>query len=149
MVENKYDSTQDTYEHITAVRKALVTVRWLLELRGLMHDNSKRFEPEKSMYDKWVPKLREAKYGSDEYKAALAGMGEGLRHHYALNPHHPEHFNDGIKGMSLIDVIEMVCDWHASATARGKPVNVQANAERFGIPPELVAIIENTLRLLA
>ena len=146
--DNSYDSRQDTYDHISAVRKNLSSVRWLLEIAALVHDDSKLREPEKSMYDEWVPKLRKAEYGSDEYKAALVGMGEGLKHHYEHNRHHPEYFSNGIAGMTLTDLIEMVCDWHASATARGQSVNMQVNAERFGIPPVLVSIIENTLKSL-
>jgi hypothetical protein len=35
-------------------------------------------------------------------------MGDGLKHHYAHNRHHPEFFGeDGVDGMSLVDVIEM------------------------------------------
>jgi hypothetical protein len=42
-------------------------------------------------------------------------MGDGLKHHYAHNRHHPEFFGeDGVDGMSLVDVIEMLADWKAA-----------------------------------
>ena len=42
-------------------------------------------EPEKSMFDVWTPKLKEFKFGSEEYKQALDSMGEALKHHYENN----------------------------------------------------------------
>lgn len=74
-------------------------------------------------------------------------MGEGLRHHYAHNRHHPEHFPDGVNGMTLVDLIEMLADWKA-ATERGRDVDLartlQMNCERFGITAQLVDILVNT-----
>ena len=98
-----------------------------------------------------TPVLRTLTYGSDEYKAALVEMGEGLKHHYARNSHHPEHYPNGIAGMSLLDIVEMLCDWKA-ASERTKQGNIAAslthNKQRFGIDDQLFSILENTVREL-
>jgi hypothetical protein len=120
---------------------------WEIGLRVTHHDESKLQEPEKSMFDEFTPKLRDSTYGSDEYKGFLAQMGEALQHHYANNRHHPEHFENGVAGMTLVDLVEMLADWKA-ATERhadgdlGKSLEIQK--ERFGISDQLSSILHNT-----
>lgn len=143
----KYDCTKDVNLHVHYVRRYLNRV--ILELvmeRVQNHDASKLQEPEKSMFDEFTPRLKEVEFGSDEYKAALADMGEALRHHYENNRHHPEHFDNGVNDMTLVDVIEMVCDWNAAAFLKGQDVNLAHLSERFGLSPQLAGIIANTLR---
>ena len=86
----EYDCTKDIMLHISLVRRYLNKV--ILELameRVPNHDASKLQEPEKSMFDRFTPRLKEVEFGSDEYKAALVDMGDALKHHYANNRHHP------------------------------------------------------------
>ncbi len=146
-----YDSTNDTLEHINKVQVRVAEVQANLDTRAAVHDRSKLQEPEKSVFDRMTPVLRTLTYGSDEYKAALVEMGEGLKHHYAANSHHPEHYPNGIAGMSLLDIIEMVADWKA-AIERVKDGSMEQslpiNFQRFGIDPQLAAILENTVREL-
>lgn len=143
-----YDSRPETYEHIGVVRRLLTSVIEELLVRANEHDASKLADPELATFDEFTPKLRHSTYGSDEYKGFLQGMGDGLAHHYAENRHHPEHHDDGIQGMTLIDLIEMVCDWIA-ATQRhadgdiGRSLEVQQ--ERFGYSDELKRILRNTV----
>lgn len=144
-----YDSTDDTLAHIAAVQEKLEEIVGDLRYRLAMHDRTKLEEPEKSMYDEFVPKLKPLVYGSPEYKQTLADMGEALQHHYRAASHHPEHYEAGIRGMSLMDLTEMLADWAAS-TSRVKDGNLQRsieqNQERFGYSDELRAILENTVR---
>ncbi|GAB3899985.1 hypothetical protein GCM10029964_086700 [Kibdelosporangium lantanae] len=82
--------------------------------------------------------------------ALVDSMGQGLRHHYAHNRHHPEHFADGVNGMTLVDLVEMLADWKA-ATERTFPHgdladSLAINRERFGIAPRLMDILANTAR---
>ncbi len=146
-----YDSTNDTLEHINKVQVRVAEVQANLDTRAAVHDRSKLQEPEKSVFDRMTPVLRTLTYGSDEYKAALVEMGEGLKHHYARNSHHPEHYPNGIAGMSLLDIVEMLCDWKA-ASERTKQGNIAAslthNKQRFGIDDQLFSILENTVREL-
>lgn len=108
--ENTYDSRPDTSAHIERVQALLEEMVGCLQLRAAVHDCSKLEEPELSIFNEYTPKLKATTYGSPEYESFLQGMGEGLKHHYAHNTHYPEHFPSGIAGMTLLDVLEMLCD---------------------------------------
>ena len=142
-----YDSRPDTYAHITEVRERLLAVACALIERAHAHDASKLEEPELGVFNEYTPKLADSTYGSDEYKAFLEGMGEGLKHHYAVNDHHPEHFAGGVEDMNLVQVIEMLADWKA-ATLRHKDGSllrsIVQNADRFGYGHEFRALLLNT-----
>lgn len=146
-----YDSTQDTVRHIQQVVALLEKIVINIENRSACHDESKLHEPEKPMYDEFTPKLKESTYGSDEYKQFLVDMGAALKHHYENNSHHPEHYPNGINGMSLLDVIEMLADWKA-AGMRHADGNIQQSLEinkaRFGVSDQLFEILQNTVREL-
>lgn len=93
----EYDSTADTLLHIKRVNELLGKAACILIMRGSVHDNSKLDSPEKELFDEYTPKLKDAEYGSDEYKEFLVGLKPALDHHYANNSHHPEHtFSDEI-----------------------------------------------------
>lgn len=145
----QYDSATDTRKHIAAVRRNLLRSIVLIRRRANSHDASKLSSPEKEMYDEFTPNLRELTYGSDEYKQSLKEMGAALQHHYEENSHHPEHFPNGIDGMSLLDLIEMLADWTAAVTrhADGDLMeSVRINAVRFEMDDQLVQILKNTIR---
>lgn len=147
-MKQPYDCTEDVNSHIGRVQILLSLVNGLLVVRSLNHDKSKLEPPEKECFDKWTPVLKQTMFGTPEYKEALSQMGVGLQHHHANNCHHPEYFSDGIAGMTLIDVIEMVCDWIAAAEKRGVPVGLDHAVERFGIEPQLASVIKNTISTL-
>jgi hypothetical protein len=113
-----------------------------------VHDASKLEPPEKELFDKFTPKLKDTTYGSDEYKGYLAELQVALDHHYAANRHHPEHFEGGINDMTLMDVVEMLMDWWA-ATERHADGDIykslEHNRERFNIDPQLASILKNTI----
>lgn len=133
-----YDSRPATLEHIAIVRELLGEVRYDLRERGMKHDRSKLLSPEREVFDVSTPKLAGLTYPSPEYDAALEEMGVGLDHHYAANDHHPQHFDDGVHGMNLVQIIEMLADWKA-ATLRHDDGDlrrsIESNAERFGYGP--------------
>jgi hypothetical protein len=64
-----------------------------------------------------------------------------------MNRHHPEHFENGIRGMNLIDLIEMFCDWYA-ATQRHNDgdiiMSIEINQKRFEYSDDIKAILKNT-----
>lgn len=142
-----YDSRVDTLIHSQRVGRLLGDMTKEILDRAVSHDFSKTQPPEVEIFNEFTPKLKDLVYGSDEYKACLEAMGEGLRHHYAANRHHPEHFAGGVAGMTLVDVIEMLADWKA-ATERVKDGDLRRSLEiqreRFGLSDQLVAILENT-----
>ena len=142
-----YDSTAETQAHIAEVQELLEEVIGGLRYRSAVHDRSKLEEPEKAMYDEFTPKLRELTYGSDEYKQCLADMGPALAHHYIANSHHPEHWPDGIRGMSLLDVVEMLVDWAAAVKRHDDGDlrrSITLNQSRFGYSTDLAEILLNT-----
>jgi hypothetical protein len=142
-----YDCTNDVIEHKTKVGYWLRRFAQRLERRAATHDDSKINDPiEKAMFDRWTPEIRNTTFGTDEYKQALDGMGEGVKRHYQANRHHPEHYENGVNGMTLIDVMEMLTDWMAVAQSKNTRVDLKHAAERFGLSDQLVRIMINTLR---
>lgn len=149
--QNEKPNLDDTYEHILQVQRNInVCVRELLD-RSEKHDLSKLKSPEAELFHEHGPKLKQYKYPSPEYNESLKQLEPALKHHYAKNRHHPQHWKNGISDMNLIDLLEMFCDWKA-ATLRQNEGNIkksiEANAERFNINPQLVKIFENTVELL-
>jgi hypothetical protein len=120
-----------------------------LHARAVHHDESKLVEPELSVFNEYTPKLRDSTYGSEEYKSYLVGMGEGLKHHYAANDHHPEHFENGVADMDLIQMTEMLADWKAATLRHANGdlrLSIEQNAIRFGYGPEVLQLLCNTAR---
>lgn len=142
------DSRPETLKHIREVRGNMDRMIFELQERALAHDQSKLVSPEVEVFDEFTPKLAMSTYGSEEYKGFLAGMKPALDHHYAANSHHPEHWKNGIGGMSLLDLVEMICDWKA-ATMRHKDGDIrrsiEINQKRFGYSDELKGILLNTV----
>lgn len=146
-----YDCTADTLKHIRRVQALLGAVARDLMVRGERHDDSKLGPEEKPLFDEMTPLLKSLTYGSEEYKASLEKLGIALKHHYAVNRHHPEHFAEGVNGMNLLDVVEMLCDWKAASerTKDGDFIkSIEIGIERFKIDPQLAAILRNTATIL-
>jgi hypothetical protein len=143
------DSTLATLQHSRRVDELLLQMLASVQDRVTKHDLSKMEDPEKSIFDEYSPKLKNSTYGSDEYKGFLAEMKVALDHHYANNRHHPEHFPDGVAGMTLVDLVEMLADWKA-ATERHQDgdltTSLEIQRDRFGLSDQLVSILENTAR---
>lgn len=141
---------EDTLEHTRLVEGLIRNVAAELDMHGSVHDASKFESPEREMYEIYRPRLDSEVLGSEENKHTLQEMGEGLRHHYRENRHHPEYFENGIAGMNLIDLTEMVCDWMAAAARKGQSVNMEWASKRFGIASGslLYSIIQNTVERL-
>jgi|LakMenEpi03Aug12_release.lakeMendotaPanAssembly.Ray.scaffolds.fasta_scaffold668721_1 hypothetical protein len=141
----------ETIIHIYRVQKLLALSISELQERLINHDKSKILSDELEGFTKSGKKLSEMEYGSQEYWNNLERMKETLEHHYKLNPHHPQHFKNGINDMTLIDLLEMTCDWIASAE-RSKNGNVMISLhvqkDRFKIEEQLYQILKNTIYLL-
>lgn len=143
------DSTADTMRHARRVDELLLQLTQAILGRVTYHDRSKLEPPEKDTFDVYGPKLRTSTYGSDEYKTFLAEMQVALDHHYAVNRHHPEHYLDGIDGMTLVDLVEMLADWKAAGErhANGSMArSLEIQKGRFGISDQLHSVLVNTAR---
>lgn len=146
-----YDSRVDTYEHILQVQRHIQHVMNLLHIRALYHDQSKLNTPEVELFDELTPRLKDMTYGSEEYQKSLDELGVALDHHYEVNSHHPQHYPDGIRGMNLVDLVEMFCDWMAATQrmADGDIMkSIDINQSRFGYSDELAQILRNTVEYL-
>ena len=146
-----FDSRPDTYAHIQQVQRLLGRVIGDFLRRSEAHDQSKLVSPEVEIFDEFTPRLAASTYGSSEYKTMLAAMKPALDHHYAHNSHHPEHYPNGIVGMSLLDVLEMLCDWKAATLRHANGdirQSIEINQARFGYSDELKILLLNTLTLL-
>lgn len=144
----KYDSTKDTMEHIKNIQKVFnnVFIPKLIEW-SKNHDQSKLSSPEKETYDKYIPELQKTKYGTPEYFEIKDKMNkEGLKHHFEANRHHPEHFTNGINDMTLVDVMEMFCDWYAASlrSDTGFESGLKTNKSKFHMSEQLYDILKNT-----
>jgi len=151
-MDKKYDSLPETLKHKNNVALYLELFQTEIAYRMILHDQSKMVPPEKEIFDEYTPKLKECTYGSDEYKTFLSEMGIALDHHYKNNKHHPEHYENGVKDMSIVDLLEMLCDWKA-ATLRhndgdiGKSLEI--NKERFKLDKVSVYdILKNSITLM-
>lgn len=133
-------SNCETREHIDRVRHFMRRAADQLIDRGVRHDRSKLESPEAEGFAKCTHALKGLTYGSEEYKEQLKEMRPFLKHHYEHNAHHPEHWDEGVRDMTLMDLIEMLCDW-AAATERhadgclGRSLHV--NGGRFEIPRDI------------
>ena len=159
------DSTTSTENHIKAINR--IGGKFILKIaeRLIKHDASKLAEPEVSLLKEISPPPRNYGDGWGQsgqgHSIATGGLklekdkklerddkkSKFLDHHYRTNRHHPEHFEQGVDGMTLVDIIEMYLDWCAS-TLRTDDGNIyrsiQHNENRFGLSPQLVRIFMNT-----
>ena len=142
------ESTEATVTHIRRVQELLSSVVTNLEHRADVHDASKLQSPEVEAFEEYTAKLRGCTYGSEEYRGYLAAMKPALDHHYAKNSHHPEHWPDGIHGMSLLDLIEMLVDWKCAGERHADGCmfkSIDLNQKRFGYSDELKRFLLNTV----
>lgn len=133
--------------HISRVRRHIDTFIQLLIRRAENHDKSKLEEPELSWW-KEMDKEPRYPYGSEEYKQKIKRWNKVFKHHYQYNRHHPEHYEYGVSEMTLIDIVEMMCDWlgYKDTTTVTEALKVcDDQMARYDISEELRQIIFNTL----
>ena len=141
----------ETTKHIRLVQSFIHEMIKELIDRADEHDQSKLESPEVEIFTEFTPKLAACTYGSEEYNSFRKAMKPALDHHYANNSHHPEHHKNGIDDMTLLDLVEMFCDWRA-ASKRHNDGNInksiEINGGRFNMSPQLIKIFENTAKKL-
>ena len=118
-----FEST--TMEHKTRVSIFMTKLARELMRRGKLHDNSKLKSPEREIYGANYERLEKTTFGTDEYREILNDMKPAIEHHYKENDHHPEHFEDGIFNMDLVQILEMLVDITTTAIEKGNdPVDM-------------------------
>lgn len=141
----------ETQKHIEKVRKYIRIMTDRLTTRGVNHDAAKLESPEVEIFAEHTDALSETTYGSPEYQAHLDAMKPALDHHYATYRHHPEHFQNGVNDMNLIDLVEMLCDWKAASERQHNGnllTSIEQNASRFKMSDQLKQILLNTAKTL-
>ena len=133
------------------VTQEMLYKKYINELldRKANHDKTKLEYPEKQEFDKCTPKLKELTYGSLEYQQNLYILRNALAHHYRYNRHHPEHFGNGIYGMSIMDLTEMICDWKASSERQNDGNvfdGIEKSSQRFNYDKKMVKVLSNTVQ---
>ena len=149
--ERNYKLMRTIHEHRDRVAFYLnQIVRELLE-RSLNHDESKFGPEEFPVYAKAIDKFETHHFGTPGYVEAKNSIASATKHHYEHNRHHPEHYSDGIAGMDLVDLIEMLCDWKA-ATLNHKDVpgnmakSMEFGIRQYKISPQLAKVLYNTIQ---
>ena len=147
--EESSDSTDATEKHRARVAQLLGIAIMELQKRAEEHDKSKLEPPEKEAFDKVTTRLKGLEYGSEEYHRSEKSIEPAIKHHYSLNRHHPEHFAEGISGMNLVDLLEMLADWKASSERHETgsiAKSFQVNKDRFNIGSQLLLVLRNTVK---
>ena len=142
------DAEKKTKEHQRAVKANVDAFIEDLRKRGKTHDASKLESPEVEGFAKATHQLKSLTYDSEEYKVKIKEMEPFLKHHYENNSHHPEHHEKGVDGMTLVDVVEMFCDWQAAAERHDDGnINdsIDKNEKRFKMSKQLAQIFRNTI----
>lgn len=142
----------DTWLHIHEVRKNINKIQNELSIRALKHDQTKMIDDvECAIFAENTDGLKNIEYGTEEYTENLKRIAPAIEQHHRTNRHHPEFHKEGIEGMNLVDLVEMLCDWKA-ATDRTKKGDIyhslKIQRERFNISDQLTKIFKNTLELL-
>ena len=144
------DSSTSSYtlEHINQVKSKMQFLASVFATRGTSHDSSKLIEPE---YSGWLAMDQEPRYpyGSEKYYDKINRYKEVLEHHYSLNSHHPEHFENPSTQMDLVDLIEMLCDWfsYSNNISWLEGYNtINSQCARFGLNDTIRYLLLNTFR---
>lgn len=139
-------SFERTLQHISRVQFFLSVYTRKLIQRAFYHDRSKLHEPERSGYALLDKKVSSLPYGSEERKQASKEFESIIQHHYSVNSHHPEYYNNkGIDGMNLLDLVEMYCDWKAASERGGNMYDsIRIGKKRFNMSDQLYHIFMNT-----
>lgn len=128
-----------TWHKILVFWYILKACRALL-MRAALHDMSKYSRDEAGYYEQYFFELLNVSYGSREYDELQKRIRPAKLHHYQNNTHHPEHWPGGIKDMTPLDLVEMLCDWKA-ATMGHKDGDFDAsliiNGDRYATPEML------------
>ena len=141
------DVMRSTLEHKLRVADLMIEVVTQLQKRAVHHDDSKFSEKEFDSFARVTPLLAETTYGSKEYRANLDLIRPAIDAHQSSNRHHPEFHANGFSGMTLVDVLEMLCDWKAASERHNDGEilrSIHINKERFGYGDDVERLLMNT-----
>lgn len=142
------DYNEVTQKHIDRVGELLEDFIGELTQRAQAHDRSKFTKEEMVPLQKLqevVDREGQVPFNSPEYDERKKLLKPMLDHHYKMNSHHPEHYDNGIDGMSLGDIVEMFFDWKAASERGGEStMKLSHAADKYNMSSQLLNIFMNT-----
>lgn len=87
-------------------------------------------------------------YGSDGYFEKMKKWRQFFDHHYQMNSHHPNHFVNGVSGMTLTDLCEYLVDiiaYEDNLSVDEALAVIEDQKQRSGLDEQLTQILKNTL----
>lgn len=160
-VINGYDSDKNIISDPSAVKtinnildhKKKVKDRMLFLAKEIIkraeeHDDSKLKPPEINWLIE-MDKEPKVEYGTPEYFEKIKKWDKFFKHHYKNNNHHPAHYNEqGVYGMTIVDLVEMMCDvisYIKELHVYQASNIIKEQKERFDIDEGIAQILINTL----
>lgn len=148
-----YDSELHVLRHMQIVQTLMIIFAQKIIKNATQHDKSKLTRQEKAFFDEHKPLLDSLDPTTDDYRQALENFKYGLSLHYANNRHHPEHHENGVADMDLLDLIEMLADWYAASIHKNHHFNglqdsIDYCTKRFNISPDIERLLTNTAKNL-
>lgn len=122
----------ETEQHILQVGKLIALFCLQLLKRINTHDSSKFSKEESAGMVEVTAENRESLQSVYDY-------------HRKHNRHHIE-YHGGVSNMTLIDIIEMLCDWIDSSD--DIELSIETNQKTYGYSDELKHILINTAKVL-
>ena len=120
--------------------------------RAIKHDIDKLKEENFEVFYLAQKNFANVKFCSDGHKKAMESLKPAIDEHYKVAEHHPQHHENGVNGMTLIDMLEMLVDWKSANVAYcngGTFIeSMKSNKERFNIDDQLFSVLVNTARHL-
>ena len=83
-----------------------------------------------------------------EYEDKVLRYKPVFDHHYKYNRHHPEHYENCFEDMTLVDLVEMLCDWlgYKEYMTITEAMNIcYQQMDRYHMSDDLRRILFNTL----
>jgi hypothetical protein len=122
-----------------------------LQERAMVHDDSKFGADEFPIYASMMDEFAANPFGTTGYFRAKDAIKDATARHFKANRHHPEHFENGVDGMTLVDILEMLADWKAATLNHPeKPGcmirSLDYGVKKYHISPQLATILLNTIR---
>ncbi len=150
MTENEIKEFASIYHHKFVVLQYMNNIIQDLMLRAEQHDQSKFSEEEFPGLVAAIDDIRRYPYGTPEYNQMREKHAATFVVHYKKNRHHPEFFANGIEDMTLMDIVEMLCDWKSASMRQESQgsinKSIEIGAEKYNIPPVLIKILANTAK---
>lgn len=143
-MDSQIKALADILRHNGVVSHLLRRLARKLEERADLHDNSKFSLDELEGFIGFKEAARVHPFGTPEYYQAQERFQPTIDLHMSRNSHHPEHYNGNLDRMSLMDFMEMLCDWGGAIAIYGQldfEKSLEIQQQEFDIQPHHLYLI--------